>query len=551
MQPQDNITIPRRALDVEDYIDIMRRHKSWIFGPFLFTLVASVVGVYLWPDTFISQAVVKVVPQQVPENFVQSNVNQEMTDRINSMAGSILSRGTLTTIINNFNLYTRERSRQPIEDVVEDMRKQIHISPVSTLGMAGGKTISAFQVEFAYDNRYQAQKVVSDLVTRFIDQNTRERSSSSIQTTQFLREQWEEAKKELDGLETKLAQFRTANQGRLPEQMDSNMRQISAMQTQIATLNSSISRSSGDKLMMESTLRIYKDQLASLKAPADPVAAAQRNERVTELDRDIQVLEDRLAVLREHYQDAHPDVQQAKALLAVARRKRDEAVKAAATAAANPKPDTSARPQNPTIVRDRQELGARIRLLTSQIEAKDLEIQEYNKEINKLTNQIKAFQIRIEGIPLGEKTYTELMRDRDLAKTRYQDLDVKMQKSMMAQEMEGRKQGEALELLDPASLPETPTQPKRPIIIAIGAGLGLLIGFTIAGAREMKDTSLKNLKDVRAYTRLAVLGSVPLLENDFVVRRRRRLGWLGWTTACLAGAVIISGSIVYYYVTKV
>ena len=71
------------------------------------------------------------------------------------------------------------------------------------------------------------------------------------------------------------------------------------------------------------------------------------------------------------------------------------------------------------------------------------------------------------------------------------------------------------------------------------------LGLVIAGAREMKDTSLKNLKDVRAYTQMAILGSVPLLENDFVVRRRRRMAWLGWTTACLAAAVVMSGSVVY------
>src|SRR5947209_16151416 len=116
--------------------------------------------------------------------------------------------------------------------------------------------------------------------------------------------------------------------------------------------------------------------------------------------------------------------------------------------------------------------------------------------------------------------------------------------------MEGRKQGETLELLDPASLPINPTEPKRPLIISIGAAFGLILGVIIAGAREMKDTSLKNLKDVRAYTQMAILGSVPLLENDFVVRRRRRLAWLGWTTACLASAVIMAGSVVYYYTTK-
>jgi len=134
MQAIDTMSISRRAMDLEDYLDILRRHKGWIFGPFLVVLVLTVVGVFLWPDTYVSQAVVKVVPQQVPENLVQSTINQQMTDRINGMAQSILSRSTLTAIINSFNLYQRERSRQPIEDVIEDMRKKITISPVASMG---------------------------------------------------------------------------------------------------------------------------------------------------------------------------------------------------------------------------------------------------------------------------------------------------------------------------------------------------------------------------------------------------------------------------------
>jgi len=50
---------------------------------------------------------------------------------------------------------------------------------------------------------------------------------------------------------------------------------------------------------------------------------------------------------------------------------------------------------------------------------------------------------------------------------------------------------------------------------------------------------------------MAILGSIPLLENDFVVRRRKRMAWLGWTTSTLLAAILISGSIVYYYVSKV
>jgi uncharacterized protein involved in exopolysaccharide biosynthesis len=209
------------------------------------------------------------------------------------------------------------------------------------------------------------------------------------------------------------------------------------------------------------------------------------------------------------------------------------------------------KPINAQAVRETRDLETNIKRLESAIAARDLEIDEYNKEMKQANDAIKGYQGRIETLPLGEKQYADLLRDRDLAKEQYMDLSVKLQRAEVAQEMEGRKQGETLELLDPASLPSTPTEPKRPMVISIGAGLGLLLGIVIAGAREMKDTSLKNLKDVRAYTQMAILGSVPLLENDFVVRRRRRLAWLGWTTACLAGAVIMSGSVVYYYVTKV
>ena len=48
--------------------------------------------------------------------------------------------------------------------------------------------------------------------------------------------------------------------------------------------------------------------------------------------------------------------------------------------------------------------------------------------------------------------------------------------------------------------------------------LGLMVGIVLAGGKEVKNTSLKNLKDVRAYTNLPVLSSIPLLENALLVR---------------------------------
>src|SRR5579863_9166043 len=152
MQPTDGLSVSRRALDVEDYIDIARRHKGWIFGPFLFCVVASVVGAYFWPDSYVSQAVVKIQPQQIPESMVQSSVNQQMFDRLNAMEQEVRSRAVLTTIINTYDLYKRERTRMPIEDVIDEMNKNIVLSVIGA-SQTANRPPSAFAVQFTYSDR--------------------------------------------------------------------------------------------------------------------------------------------------------------------------------------------------------------------------------------------------------------------------------------------------------------------------------------------------------------------------------------------------------------
>jgi hypothetical protein len=120
----------------------------------------------------------------------------------------------------------------------------------------------------------------------------------------------------------------------------------------------------------------------------------------------------------------------------------------------------------------------------------------------------------------------------------------------MATALENRQAGERLEQLDAPTLPQTPTEPKRPLIVGLGTALGLTIGLAIAGIREMKNTALKNLKDVRSYAPLPILATIPILENDSVTRRRKRLQVLAWSVASLASAAIISASVANYYATS-
>lgn len=91
------------------------------------------------------------------------------TAAVGRLSQQALTREELLNLIRNLNLYSAERAKMPIEDVLEVMKQNIHISPAPVL--AGGRRISTFELSFTYSGRFEATKVVNNLVSRFLDAN--------------------------------------------------------------------------------------------------------------------------------------------------------------------------------------------------------------------------------------------------------------------------------------------------------------------------------------------------------------------------------------------
>lgn len=548
----------RRDLDVGDYIDILRRHRPWIIGPAFLGLVAGVVVAFLWPDTFLSSGQMRVVPPRVPSRLVASNMSEEMSQRVNAIYQGIVSRSSLANLIANYNLYPDKRKRLPIDDVVDGMRKDVVVSPLHgmTTGATGRNNVFAFTVSFAYSDRRIATKICSELITKFMDESVTSRSSQSQETTTFFKDEAEAAKRDLDAYDARISAFKSTNVGTLPDEASSLIMSVSTLESSIQNLNMNLSRASGEKLQLESQLHFQKDQLTAVQPASSTPGSTEsasappplRDERLTLLEIDVNRLESGVANLRETYKETHPDVQRALALLSARKKERDQyAVKLAASRPADAPARAAA--ANPANVLAR-ELQGRISALQASIQAKDMELEDLHRQLETARVRSKTLQAKVEASPLARSGYMALMRDREGAAQRYQDMEKRLQESSLASNLETHKQGETLEVLEQPVIPAEPNAPKRPMIIAIAAVAGLLIGISLAFGRELKDMSLKSLKDVRAYTRLTILGSIPLLENDFVVRRRRRMAWLGWSAAFLLGVLLMSGSVIYYYTAK-
>jgi len=533
-------------MDFDDYVDVARRHKAWIAGPAFAGVVIAVIVAFLWPDTYSSDATIRIVPPSVPERYVATNVNLQVGQRVAAFYQLVTSRDRLQNLIQTFGLYPRKRGRVPEEDLIEEMRRSVRLEAISGLRepVDGRAMATAFRVSFSYQNRYDAQKVVRAIVESLTSETLQRRTTESESTTRFLKEKVDAAKQKLDAIESKVEQYKRTFAGKLPEQLESNLAQLRTLDTQLSTAMSAINRATQEKLLLENQLRISQDQLqaAVSTTSSTQLEAASKSERLVQLDREILAGQNRLAALREQYTDNHPDVRRAEALLAGLRQNRESLLKEEAKSAPEP---VAQEPASKS--REQRQLEADMERLRALISVKDREIEQVVSEQARLTRQQKLVQERIDSIPLGEREYVQLTRDYAIARREYEDLMAKSSQSSMATDLERQQQGEVLEVLEPASLPQKPREPNRWWIVSVGSMLGLVCGVMLAGARELKDGSLKSLKDVKAYTGLPILGSVPLVESDVALQRKRRLAWVYWTTACITGFLLMLGSVYYYY----
>jgi uncharacterized protein involved in exopolysaccharide biosynthesis len=260
-------------------------------------------------------------------------------------------------------------------------------------------------------------------------------------------------------------------------------------------------------------------------------------------------------MMKERMTPSHPDLRAAIKRVESIRQERDKVAAQVVAeqevqekiASSQPAPVVPKRTANPIALKTRGEIEGQIKTLQARIRGLDLDSEERVKMQKGLFEQLQVASARIQSNPLMQGEYATLTRDYNLAKENYDKLSQQEKSSEVANRLEDRSAGENLEVLDAATLPIKPSEPNRWLIVGAGIGIGLILGLFLAGAQEVKDSTMKGLKDVRAYSNLNILTSVPLLENALLVRRKRRLTWLAWSSATIVGVVIMSSSVYYYY----
>lgn len=558
-QSNQSFSISRRPLDVEDYIDIGRRHAGWIAGPAFFGVVVSICVALMLPNVYTSKATMQITPPQISENMVQTTISNSLNERIQQMETELLSRTSLSQIINDphLQLYKEEQKTKPLEDVIEGMKNDIKITLIALPG-AAGKRASAFDISFSYYDRFKAQQTVQMLMDKFGESNQGTQKNDQDQVNGLVGDLLTQAKADLQKANEDLTKFKEENAGKLPEEAQLNIalengytEKIRSVSQQIFNDREGLAQLETQRATENGRLDSFLELDAQMTAASMPGAPGARiDPELAELDKNIETLKFRLDGLKKNLTPAHPDVRNAQRQLEAYQEQRDKVdakLKAQAEAeAAKPKeaarmtaPDLKAAQVRQTVKENLAQIDAREKALNDDIARLNEDKATYLKESDDLNLKLKAST----GL---QADYEDLIRSRNMAEANYAELLKKQQMAIEEGKLIQRRAGENLEVLDVASLPVEPTKPNRYAIVGFGFAASMVVGFLFAAVQETKDTSLKNLKDVRAYTNLPVLCSVPLLENTMLVKRKRRLTYLAWSAAVIVGAAAVGSAAVYY-----
>jgi polysaccharide chain length determinant protein (PEP-CTERM system associated) len=490
--------IPGKQYSFDTLADVVRRRKWLILIPAVVCAAIGVAMVAYLPNVYRSETLILVVPQRVPESYVRSTVTARIEDRLQAISQQILSRTRLEQIVQDFNLYAKERADQELmEDIVERMRTHdIRIDIIKG---------DAFKVSYQANDPRVAMRVTERLGSLFIDESLRDREVLAEGTSQFLSTQLDEARRQLVLVENKLQEYQRTFNGELPSQMSANLQGLHNTEMALQSLGESLNRDREKRLLLERTVSDI------LEAPEEKTAETAKPQMAQTLEDELKLAEQGLLAVELKLKPEHPDVRKQRRAVEELR-KRVEAYQLEGTLKARPTLAVSIDPVKRKRLTDTR----------AEMENLDRQLQAKIAEEDRLRGVMAMYQQHIEMAPVREAELAALTRDYETLQQTYRSLLQKKEESQISANLEKRQIGEQFKILDPARMPERPASPDRPRLYVIAILAALAIGVGLAAAAEYLDRTLRTEADVRAALNLMVIATVPYMRDAAAATRRWR-----------------------------
>ena len=442
---------------------ILWQRRYYVLACLVVALVVGTTLAFGLPRTYRSTATLLVQSQDLPTTIVEAPTSGAVEQRIARIREQVLSRGDLIQLIEQNDLYPKERRTQPLSKVIEKMRHSTSVGALSSdIGQQSGtqNNTIAIAMSFDYPDPAKAQAVLQSFVTKFLSMSSEDVEDQASLTVRFLQDQANKLQAQISDIEGKLTALKARNGAALaasgaPPLIDTGS--FSAQITSLQNENRQLIAQSKGGPSSNSVLATAEAQLAALQA---------------------------------QFSDTHPDVITAKERVAQLRRM---------TAQKNS--DSGSMIQ--------QQIAANNEAIHQLMAQRDATLARANAA---MAGQSRAPAILEQAMQLESRANT--------LRNQYQEVSENLLKAQNSARMASEQRAERLSLVEPANLPDHPFSPNRILLIGAGAAAGLALGLLLALGIEFVARPVRSPRQLEQLG-LPVIGIVPLIKTKQQREQRR------------------------------
>lgn len=552
-------------LSIRDMLAILLRQRRTFLLTFCVIFAAGMLFVMRWSN-YRSTGTVQIEQSYIATNITNAGaIMATIADqRINQIQQKVTSLESLAEIITKFNLYPSQRENTPISAIANLMRSKIKVDlvsgTISNPAAAQKQTAEqlsaiAFNLSFDYTDPQLTQQVADALVTRFLDEDLKQRRVQAQETSGFLDNQIKALENNMAEQEKAIADFRARHGESGPAALMFNQQAAANITMTLQNLDSQITANEG-------TQGAIKAQLAMVDPYSRIIADGQM---VTTPAIQLKALESQYTTLTGQYGPNHPDVIKARRQIAALKAQmgpESHAVQLEAKLRDMRTNLTAARstkgPDHPDVKTMERQLKALEKdlagagdsatgtikkdadnpaylQLAAQLETAEEQRKSLIRQREGLLEQQSKYEQIIAANPGIEQQMARLTRDYDNAQLRYRELRERKMAADMNEQLELDRKGQRLVVINPPAVPDS-TQPRR-LLLALGAFLlSVMGGLSSVIAAETVKQSVHGAGHLAHLVGAPPLVVIPHMRTD---REKKRGGF--WRVPLLPVTAPLAG----------
>ena len=492
---------------------------AWIVGA-----LGAVVAIKL-PDRYEAMARIFVDTQSILKPLmsglaVQPNVDQQVT----MLSRTLISRPNIEKLVRMADLDLKSESKTQQEALIENLMKDVKIQSTGRDNL--------YSLTYVESDKEKAKRVIQSMVSIFVESSLGASRKDTDSAKVFLDEQIKTYEAKLEEAETRLKDFRLRNLDLQTGDGKDSASRLSGISQQLETAKLELREAENSRDAARKQVELEKTGSASGSVTQSLLQESAISVATPEIDARIDALKRNLDQLLQRFTDQHPDVANARRLLAdLETQKRKEVAELRKTAMAAPAQPSGTGAGSSLAMQELARLQASTEVQVAGLKAR---VSEYTARFA----QAKALS---RTSPQIEAEAAQLNRDYAIVKKNYEDLVARRQSAVMSGDLDMASGVVDFRLIDPPRVSPRPVWPNRLMLLvaallaAVGAGV-----FTAFAGSQLRPV-YNEAQELRQITGLPLLGVVSMIltDDERKTERNSRLRFFFGTGSLFASFVIM------------